>query len=76
VGDLTRRRGGGARRIATYFDEKHIQKGNKLSTMHREADTYHTVMNHAAGRSAYASGRPSAGRSRLTGDDTTLRATC
>jgi hypothetical protein len=34
--------------LATYFDEKHIQKGNKLSTMHREADTYHTVMNHAA----------------------------
>jgi hypothetical protein len=36
--------------LATYFDEKHIQKGNKLSTMHREADTYHTVMNHAAGK--------------------------
>ena len=35
--------------LATYFDEKHIQKGNKLSTMHRE-DTYHTVMNHAASK--------------------------
>jgi hypothetical protein len=39
-----------AHALATYFDEKHIQKGNKLSTMHREADTYHTVMNHAAGK--------------------------
>ena len=30
-----------------FFDELHIAKGNKLSTMHRDADVYHTIMNHA-----------------------------
>lgn len=34
--------------LAARFDEMHIRKGNRPSTMHREADTYHTVMSHAA----------------------------
>ena len=34
--------------LKAYFDELHIAKGNKLSTMSRERDTYCTVMNFAA----------------------------
>lgn len=36
--------------LGKYFDEMHIAKGNKLSTMWRDADCYHTVMNYAADR--------------------------
>lgn len=38
----------GARHLAAYFDELHRAKGNSLATMHREADCYCAVMNHAA----------------------------
>jgi integrase len=33
--------------IGAYFDELHIAKGNKRATMQREADVFHTIMNHA-----------------------------
>jgi hypothetical protein len=34
--------------LKAYFDELHVAKGNKLSTMSRERDTYCTIMNFAA----------------------------
>lgn len=39
-----------AEALVDYFDEMHVAKGNKLSTMSREANVYQTVMNYAADR--------------------------